>query len=67
MNEDYLKRALELVKDKKILITVAGKRANEISKGSKLYVRPQTNDKPLDIALLEIAEGKIKWELKPKT
>lgn len=61
MNEEYLERAKEKVDDVRVLITGAAKRAEELAKGAKPLVptMPQDDRTSLDIALLEIAEGKI--------
>lgn len=61
MNQDYLNRALKIVKNQNILINLASKRANEISQGAKIFVKVSPNEKALDIALLEIAEEKISY------
>ena len=62
MKDEYLKKALDVVKNKQILINFAAKRAVDISNGDKIYVKCSPNETHLDIALLEIAEGKISYE-----
>ena len=66
MNEEYLEKAKSKVDDVRILINGASKRADELAKGARPLVPtlPQDNRSSLDIALLEIAEGKI--VIKPK-
>lgn len=63
MNNSYLERALVAVPDRNILVNLASKRATEISRGSKTLVDVPVETVPLDIALLEIAEGKVRYEL----
>ena len=63
MNNEYIERALEKIPDRNILVNVASKRASEISRGSKRLVDVHTDTVPLDVALLEIAEGKVRYEL----
>ena len=61
MNEEYLARAKEKVSDVRILINGAARRAAELSRGARPLVPtiPQDDRSFLDLALLEIAEGKI--------
>ena len=63
MNEEYLARARAQVKDVRLFINGVSRRAEQLAKGAKQLVHPQTEkDKPLDwldIALLEVAEGKV--------
>ena len=56
-----LELALEKVGDKRILINGAAKRAGELARGARslLPINPQDEMSHLDIALLEIAEGKL--------
>ena len=63
MNNSYLERALEVVNERNILCNLAAKRASEISRGSKPLVEVAIGTVALDIALLEIAEGKVTYEL----
>jgi DNA-directed RNA polymerase omega subunit len=63
LNNSYIERALEVVPDKNILVNLASKRASEISRGSKILVEVPMDTVPLDVALLEIAEGKVRYEL----
>ena len=61
MNEEYLERAKLMVTDLRVLINGASKRAAELARGARplVPVLPQDNRSALDIALLEIAEGKV--------
>ena len=62
MNDKYLERALEKISDKRALIVLASKRAEQLAKGERPLIK---TDEPnhLDIALLEIAEGLLSYEL----
>jgi DNA-directed RNA polymerase subunit omega len=59
--EEITAKALEQVNFDKYLLSVAvGKRAEELSKGANTLLDIDTDDmKYTDIALLEIAEGKL--------
>jgi len=59
--EQLTAKALEKVDyDKYLLANAVGKRAKEIAKGAEILVDVDTTDlKYTDIALIEIAEGKI--------
>ncbi len=61
MNEKYLEMAKKIVADKRLLINGASKRAAELARGARALVpiNPQDEQDFLDIALLEIAEGKL--------
>lgn len=64
MNEEYLERAKTKVSDLRALINAAARRAAELSQGGPdsrplVPVRPDDDRSYLDIALLEIAEGKL--------
>ena len=55
MNNEYLERAKKVVPDAKTLILLASRRATELAYG----MRPMVRCNHLDVALLEIAEGKL--------
>lgn len=61
MNEKYLELARKVVPDKRLLINAASKRAAELARNARplVHVSPQDDRNFLDIALLEIAEGKL--------
>jgi len=61
LKNHYVAQALEKIPDKNLLINVAAKRAAEICRGSKPLVEFEKLDKPLEIALLEIAQEKVKY------
>jgi len=61
VNEEYLESARARVADPCVLINAAAKRAAELARGARplVPVMPQDERSSLDLALLEIAEGKI--------
>lgn len=61
MNEEYLARAKEKVADVRVFINGVSKRAAQLAKGARRLVPSPPNDERshLDIALLEVAEGKV--------
>lgn len=58
MNNEYLAKAKEIVPDAKTLIVLASKRARALAYGSRPMVKTK-DENFLDVALLEIAEGKL--------
>ena len=62
LNEQYLDRAKSQVSDVRLLINAAARRSAELARGGRplVPVPPGAHDDFLDIALLEIAEGKLK-------
>lgn len=61
MNNDYLYRAKNAIEDPRILSIVAARRAKQLALGGKAMVKCDSENY-LDIALLEIAEGKLSYE-----
>ncbi len=61
MNEKYLNQARAHVQDVRLFINGAAKRAAELARGARplIPMLPQDDRSNLDIALIEIAEGKI--------
>ena len=62
MNNEYLLRARQVVPDAKVLIVLASKRAARLASGKSRPMVRCKDDNFLDIALLEIAEGKLEAE-----
>lgn len=58
MNNEYLANARKQVPDAKTLIVLASKRARVLANGAPPMVRCK-DENFLDVALLEIAEGKL--------
>ncbi len=63
MNDAYLERALEKIPDKRALIILASRRAESLAKGERPLIKTENETTHLDIALLEIAEGLLSYEL----
>ena len=60
MNEEYLQKALKKIGHKSLLINLASKRAAQLAtEGYKQLVSTLPTETYLNIALLEIAEGKV--------
>ena len=68
MNEKLLDAVKKITIDRRLLINGASKRAAELARGGRamIPVNPQDEISFLDIALMEIAEGKIVISAKPK-
>ena len=58
MNNSYLERAKKVITEPQILSIVASKRARQLALGGRPMLKCDTANH-LDIALLEIAEGKL--------
>jgi len=58
VNNSYLERAKKAITDPQILSIVASKRARQLAMGARPMLKCDTVNH-LDIALLEIAEGKL--------
>ncbi len=58
MNNAYLDKAKKIITDPKMLSVVAAKRARQLAQGARPMVKCDSENH-LDVALLEIAEGKL--------
>ena len=67
MNADYVKQALEKVGNPNILVNLISRRVRQLNSGGGPMSRPLVlntgNMGMADIALLEIIEGKMGWEI----
>ncbi len=63
MRDEYLKQAQEVIKDPNILINVVSRRVKQLRFGRKPLVESLEKLEPEDIALREVIEGKITYEL----
>lgn len=63
MRDEYLSKAQEVIKDPNILINVVSRRSKQLKYGMKPLVESLEKLEPEDIALREIIEGKISYEL----
>jgi DNA-directed RNA polymerase subunit K/omega len=66
MNNDYVRRAKEVVPDPKTLSVMVAKRGKQLAMGARPMVKCPEEDH-LDIVLLEIAEGKLAIDLSEET
>lgn len=63
MRDEYLRDAQEVITDPNILINVVSRRVKQLKFGMKPMVESLEKLEPEDIALREIIEGKIDFEL----
>jgi len=63
MRDDYLKSALKVIDDPNILVNVVSRRVKQLRRGVRPLVISLEKLAPEDIALREIAEGKIGYVL----
>lgn len=63
MRIDLLKRAQKVISDPNILINVVSRRAKQLKRGMDPLVESLERLEAEDVALLEIIEGKITYEL----
>ncbi len=63
MREDYLREAQKLVQDPNLLINVVSRRVKQLKRGHRPLVESLEKLNPEDIALREVIEGKIQFEV----
>lgn len=63
MRDDYLQAALKVITDPNILINVVSCRVKQLRRGHRSLIESLEKLAPEDIALREITEGKISYEL----
>ena len=63
MRNEYLKAAQKVIPDANILINVVSRRVKQLKTGMKPLVESLEKLEPEDVALREIIEGKITYEL----
>jgi DNA-directed RNA polymerase subunit omega len=63
MRDDYLQAALQIIDDPNILVNVVSRRVKQLKRGNRALVTSLEKLLPEDIALREIIEGKISYEL----
>lgn len=63
MREDYLQNAQQEISDPNILINVVSRRVKQLKSTHRPLVESLEKLSPEDIALREIIEGKINYEL----
>lgn len=68
MRDDYLRDAQKVIPDPNILINVVSRRVKQLKMGQKPLVESLERLSPEDIALREVIEGRISYELyRPET
>lgn len=65
MNDEYLTKACDVIEDREILINLVSRRAKELARGAHPMVNIDSTKRGnyLDIALLEVGEGKLSYEM----
>ena len=63
MRDDYLQNALKVIDDPTILVNVVSRRVKQLKRGNRALVESLEKLSAEDMALREIAEGKISYEL----
>src|SRR5690606_35289847 len=67
MRDDYIKEALKVVPDPNLLINVVSRRVKQLKRGSRPLVESLEKLSPEDVALREVIEGKIVYEVAAPT
>ncbi len=65
MRDEYLHAAAKIISDPYILVNVVSRRVKQLRRGSRPLVESLEKLAPEDIALREIMEGRISYELGP--
>ena len=63
MRDDYLKEAQKVIPDSNLLINVVSRRVKQLRRGSRAVVESLEKLSPEDIALREIIESKISFDI----
>ena len=63
MRDEYVREAQKTIQDPNILINVVSRRVKQLRRGSRPLVESLEKLSPEDVALREIIEGKINYEL----
>ena len=63
MRDEYIREAQKVIPDPNILINVISRRVKQLRRGSRPLVESLEKLSPEDIALREVIEGKISFEL----
>ncbi len=65
MNNAYLIQALKNIKNPNILVNMVSQRVRQLGQGHKALIAADSRMSYMDIALKEIADGKLDYELDP--
>ena len=63
MRDDYIKDALKVIPDPNLLINVVSRRVKQLRRGNRPLVESLEKLTPEDLALREIIDGKISFEI----
>ncbi len=63
MRDEYIKEAQKIIQDPNVMINVVSRRVKQLRRGSRPLVESLEKLSPEDIALREIIEGKISFEV----
>lgn len=63
MRDDYLQKAREVIDDPYVLVNVVSRRVKQLRRGARPLVESLEKLATEDIALREIAEGRISYEV----
>jgi DNA-directed RNA polymerase subunit omega len=63
LKDEYLKQAQKVIQDPNILVNVVSRRVKQLKHGSRPLVESLERLNPEDVALREIIEGKITYQL----
>ena len=63
MRDDYIQNALKVIEDPNILVNVVSLRVKQLKRGNRPLVESLEKLSPEDIALREVIEGKISFDL----
>jgi DNA-directed RNA polymerase subunit omega len=63
MRDDYIKEALNVIPDANLLINVVSRRVKQLKRGNRPLVESLERLSSEDLALREVIEGKISYEM----
>lgn len=63
MRDDYIKEAMKVIPDPNLLINVVSRRVKQLRRGNRPLVESLEKLTSEDVALREIIEGKISFEV----
>lgn len=63
MNKQLLKNAQLRIPNISVLVNSVSKRVRQLQMGHRPYLKPERKEEPEDLALREIAEGKLTVEI----
>ncbi len=63
MRDDYIKEAVKSIPDPNVLINVVSRRVKQLKRGNRPLVESLEKLSPEDVALREVIEDKISFEL----